>query len=60
MNVKSDNRLKSETDEIINLYKRKNFNQALILSNNLIEKEKNIPFFKFHFQCNVIINIVIH
>ena len=44
MNVKSDNRLKSETDEIINLYKCKNFNEALILSNNLIEKEKNIPF----------------
>ena len=44
MNVISDNRLKGEIDEIINLYKHKNFDEALILSNKLIEKEKNIPF----------------
>ncbi|MDC0233529.1 tetratricopeptide repeat protein [Candidatus Pelagibacter sp.] len=44
MNISIDNNLKNEVDETISLFKQKKFNEALILSNKLIEKEKNIPF----------------
>ena len=44
MNININNNLKIEIDKIINLYKQKNFRDALILSNKVIEKDKNIPF----------------
>ena len=44
MNININNNLKIEIDKIINLYKQKNFREALILSNKVIEKNKNIPF----------------
>jgi hypothetical protein len=44
MNIDINNNLKIEIDKIINLYKQKNFLDALILSNKVIEKDKNIPF----------------
>jgi len=44
MNININNNLKIEIDKIINLYKQKNFRDALILSNKAIEKDKNIPF----------------
>ena len=44
MNIDINNNLKIEIDKIINLYKQKNFRDALILSNKVIEKDKNIPF----------------
>ena len=44
MNIDINNNLKIEIDKIINLYKQKNFREALILSNKVIEKDKNIPF----------------
>ena len=44
MNININNNLKIEIDKIINLYKQKNFREALILSNKVIEKDKNIPF----------------
>ena len=44
MNIDINNNLKIEIDKIINLYKQKNFREALILSNKIIEKNKNIPF----------------
>ena len=44
MNININNNLKIEIDKIINLYKQKNFREALILSNKAIEKGKNIPF----------------
>ncbi|MDA7552809.1 tetratricopeptide repeat protein [Candidatus Pelagibacter sp.] len=44
MNININNNLKIEIDKIINLYKQKNFKEALILSNKVIEKNKNIPF----------------
>lgn len=44
MNININNNLKIEIDKIINLYKQKNFRDALILSNKVIEKNKNIPF----------------
>ena len=44
MNIDINNNLKIEIDKIINLYKQKNFREALILSNKVIEKNKNIPF----------------
>ena len=44
MNLKINNLDKSEIDEIINLYKQKKFDDALILSNKLLKKEKNVPF----------------
>ena len=44
MNININNNLKIEIDKIINLYKQKNFRDALILSNKVIEKDKNLPF----------------
>ena len=39
-----NNNLKNEVDKIITLFKKKNFQEALYLSDKLIEKKKNIPF----------------
>ena len=39
-----NNNLKNEVDKIINLFKKKDFQEALYLSDKLIEKKKNIPF----------------
>ena len=44
MNDYIDDNLKNEIDKLINLFKQKKFNDALILSNKLIEKANNIPF----------------
>jgi len=44
MSIEIGNNLKNEIDNIINLYRQKNFDEALILSNKIIEKEGNIPF----------------
>ena len=44
MTVSIDDNLKNEIDKTISLFKQKKFNDALILSNKLIEKENNIPF----------------
>ena len=44
MNVKINNLNKSEIDKIIQLYKQKKFDDALILSNKLLKTEKNVPF----------------
>ena len=54
MNVKINNLNKSEIDKIIQLYKRKKFDDALILSNKLLKKEKNVPFL---FNLNGLINL---
>ena len=39
-----NNNLKNEVDKIITLFKKKDFQEALYLSDKLIEKKKNIPF----------------
>ena len=45
MIVNNDNdNLKNEVDKIITLFKKKDFQEALYLSDKLIEKKKNIPF----------------
>ena len=45
MIVNNDNdNLKNEVDKIISLFKKKDFQEALYLSDKLIEKKKNIPF----------------
>ncbi len=44
MTASIDDNLKNEIDKTISLFKQKKFNDALILSNKLIEKENNIPF----------------
>ena len=54
MNLKINNLDKSEIDEIIHLYKQKKFDDALILSNKLLKKEKNVPFL---FNLNGLINL---
>ena len=54
MNVKINNLNKSEIDKIIQLYKRKKFDDALILSNKLLKTEKNVPFL---FNLNGLINL---
>ena len=54
MNLKINNLDKSEIDKIVHLYKQKKFDDALILSNKLLKKEKNIPFL---FNLNGLINL---
>ena len=48
------NILKSEIEKVINFFRQKKFNDALILSNKLIEKENNIAFL---FNLNGLINL---
>ena len=54
MNLKINNLDKLEIDKIVHLYKQKKFDDALILSNKLLKKEKNIPFL---FNLNGLINL---
>ena len=54
MNLKINNLDKSEIDKIVHLYKQKKFDDALVLSNKLLKKEKNIPFL---FNLNGLINL---
>ena len=54
MNSKTNNLNKSEIDKIIHLYKQKKFDDALILSNKVLKKEKNVPFL---FNLNGLINL---
>ena len=54
MNISADNNLKNEVDKITNLFRQRNFKEALILSDNLIKKQSKIPFL---FNLNGLINL---